>query len=152
MRVALLLLAFLAASAQAQTVLVHGTLAGDAMPEGYKYELSVVAVRENINIVYEVVGKSCSKDDKGCQRTTIVFNPPAGQLSIVNKKAFFAYQGKQVHIGDVAQLGTTKWVNLKRGAVLEATVEAARIKLDIGVLGTGSLTQEERFVTLYSNR
>lgn len=142
----------LAAPACAQPVLVHGTLAGDPMPEGYKYELSVVAVRAEQGIVFEVVGKSCSlaASPLSCQRTTIVFAPPAGSLSVVNKKAFYKHAGKQVHIGDVAGLGNTHWVNLKRGAVLEATTTAARVKLDLGILGTGTLSQESRFVLLHA--
>lgn len=153
MRVVLaaLLVIILAAPASAQVITVQGTLAGDAMPEGYKYELSVVAVRADQSIVFEVVGKSCTKDDdKGCQRTTIAFAPPAGMLSVANKKAFYKNGDKQVHIGDVASLGNTHWVNLKRGAVLEATATVARVRLDLGVLGAGSLTQEERFVVLHA--
>ena len=153
--------------ATAEVITVNGTLAGDAMPDGYKYELSVVAVYADNSINFEVVGKSCSlltedvltpdvlasdvlTPDRGCQRQTIKFAPPAGSMSVANKKAYYKLNDKQVYIGDVAGLGNTHWVNLRRGATLEATTTAARVKLDTAILGTG-LTQEGRFVLLHTN-
>ena len=149
------LLLALAAPATAEIVMVNGTLNGDPMPDGYKYELSVVAVYQDNTINFEVVGKSCTmlaSDDRSCQRTTIKFAPPAGTMTIQNKKAFYKHGDKQIYIGDVAGLGNTRWVNLRRGAVLVTGAEGLRL----GPPGTNDwrlcVTREELDRALCSHR
>lgn len=152
MRVVLAVLLFaLAIPVRADVIMVNGTLAGDPMPDGYKFELAVVAIHTD-GVVFEVVGKSCSSltpDDasRGCQRTTINFTPPAGSIVVEGKKAFFKQENKTLYIGDVAGLGNTHWINLRHGAVLEATLKAARIKIDTAVLG--GFNREDVFSQLY---
>ena len=150
MRVALLaaLLLALTVPAFADVITVPGTLAGDAMPDGYKFELAVVAIHTD-GVVIEVVGKNCSSfaDTRSCQRQTINFSLPAGAIVVQGNKAFFKQGDKQLMIGNVASLGTTHWINLKKGATLVATVKEAKITLDTGLLGR--LSREDRFVLLF---
>lgn len=154
MRTCVLLLCFVtmmqAVPAAAEVLTLNGTLSGDAMPEGYKFELAVAGVREN-KVVLEVVGKSCTGTPTGlgpvsCQRATIVFALPEG-FSIANKKAYFQKGDQQLWIGNVTGLGQTFWVQLRRGAVIEATLTAARLKLDTVVLAQA--LREERFEQLH---
>src|SRR5688572_13353614 len=78
-----------ASVARAEVITMDGT--GEGLPEGYKYELSVLAIRQQEGIVIEVVGKSCTGspgavvDPRSCQRTTVVFTIPAG-LSVVGRE------------------------------------------------------------------
>lgn len=155
MRTCVLLLCFvsmMAAAASAEVLTINGTLSGEPMPDGYKFELAVVGIREG-NIVLEVVGKSCTGTPglgpTSCQRTTIVFALPEG-FSIANKKAYFKRGDMTLHIGNVAGLGQTLWVQLKRGAVLEATLTAARLKLDTALLAAA--LREDLFQQLHANR
>jgi len=150
MRVALFVACLLAlvAPVRAEVITVNGTLSGDAMPDGYKFEMATLAIRQE-GVVIEVVGKSCGSfaDERSCQRQTIVFAPPADSLAVTGNKAFYKQGGKQIWIGTVAGLGTVHWINLRKGAKLEATVTAARLKLDTAQLG--GLSREDRFVLLH---
>lgn len=157
MRTCVLLLVFAmmvqAVPAAAEVLTLNGTLSGDAIPEGYKFELAVVGVREN-NIVLEVVGKSCtgtpsSLGPVSCQRVTAVFTLPEG-FSIANKKAYYKNKkgDRELWIGNVTGLGQTHWVQLRRGAVLEATLTAARLKLDTALLANA--LREELFEQLHA--
>jgi hypothetical protein len=133
----LVLLLPAAGNARAEVLLVHGTLASDPMPEGYRFELAVLALREGKPEI-EVVGKSCTGTPSeaapaSCQRTSIFFSvPPA--VVIENKKAYYRGGNLNLNIGDVIGLGSVSWVRLRRGAVLEATTTVARVKLDTTVL------------------
>lgn len=153
--VVLLLVAMLAAPAAAEVLMVHGTLSGDPMPEGYKFELAVLGVREN-KPVLEVVGKSCTAapeavEPASCQRVTILFALPDG-FSISNKKCYYQKGEQTLWLGNVAGLGATQWIQLRRGATIEATTTAARLKLDTAQLGSlTAVDQVQRFEELHSN-
>ena len=155
MRTCVLLLCFamiMAVPASAEVLTLNGTLSGEPMPEGYKFELAVVGIREGVPVL-EVVGKSCTGTPglgpTSCQRTTIVFALPEG-FSIANKKAYFKRGNLTLLFGNVAGLGQTQWIQLKRGAVLEATLTAARLKLDTTLLAAA--LREEQFVELHATR
>jgi hypothetical protein len=152
MRVLLLCFALMAAPATAEILLINGTLSGEPIPEGYKFELAVVGIREAA-VVLEVVGKSCTGTPglgpTSCQRATAIFSLPEG-FSIANKKCYFKRGDTNLHIGNVTSLGQTHWIQLKRGALLEATLTAARLKLDTNVLT--SALREDQFVELHPAR
>lgn len=154
MRTCVLLLCFalMAVPAAAEVLLIHGTLSGEPIPEGYKFELAVVGLREG-NVVLEVVAKSCTGTPglgpTSCQRVTALFALPEG-FSVANKKCYFKRGDLTLHIGNVTGLGQTYWVQLKRGALLEATLTAARLRLDTTLLAAA--LREDLFHELHSKR
>jgi len=152
---AVLALALVASTAAARADILHvnGTLQGEGVPNGYTFELAVLAAPQ-AGPVIEVVGKSCTGTPSwlnpfGCQRATALFAiPPV--LQVAQGKVFYHADAWHLTIGDVIGIGNVKWVRLRKGASIEATLTAARLRLDTEKLSAGR--RMERFEQLHGRR
>ncbi|MBI4863997.1 MAG: hypothetical protein HY815_27625 [Candidatus Riflebacteria bacterium] len=127
--------------ANAELLLVNGTLDGEAIPAGYTFELATLDLFANpAAFKIEVVGVSHASTvfadipaDARTQRASEFFALPA-VLFAQGSDVYYRSGQWNLKIGTIMGFGNVRWVKLRKGAKIEATLKTARLSLDTAKL------------------